>query len=152
MWVGVRDTPFELLYTSKAVFIGMLYQLLPYAILPLYATFTNIQTELVRAAASLGARPFRAFRSVVIPLAIPSIIATSTLVFIIGIGFYLTPLLLGPASAPFLANRVYNDVYVFFDLPRAAATCVILIVIASVAIAITWRIVGVERMKKAIAP
>ncbi len=145
----LSDQPLNLLYTNGSVAIGMLYTMLPYAVLPLYAAFRTIDLDLVLAARSLGANGPRAFRRVVLPLSLPSVISTAALVFVLSLGFYVTPLLLGSAEKPFVANRVATDVFVFFDLPRAAAIGVILLVAALVSVAAVTRWVGVERLQKA---
>jgi mannopine transport system permease protein len=146
---GLRKQPLSLLYTNGSVAIGMLYTMLPYAVLPLYAAFRTIDLDLVSAARSLGATGRLAFRKVVLPLSLPSVISTAALVFVLSLGFYVTPILLGSAEKPFVANRVANHVFVFFDLPRAAATGVILLVAALISVALVTRWVGVERLQKA---
>jgi putative spermidine/putrescine transport system permease protein len=145
----LRDQPLDLLYTNGAVAIGMFYTMLPYAVLPLYAAFRSIDLDLVLAARSLGANGLRAFRRVVVPLSLPSVVSTAALVFVLSLGFYVTPILLGSAERPFVANRVGNHVFVFFDLPRAAAIGVVLLVAALVSVAAVTRWVGVERLQKA---
>jgi putative spermidine/putrescine transport system permease protein len=146
---GLRKEPLSLLYTNGSVAIGMLYTMLPYAVLPLYAAFRTIDLDLVRAARSLGATGRLAFRRVVLPLSLPAVISTATLVFVLSLGFYVTPILLGSTENPFVANRVANHVFVFFDLPRAAATGVVLLVAALVSVGLVTRWVGVERLQKA---
>lgn len=146
--LGLVNQPVEFLYRTPAVAIGMLYTLLPYATLPLYATFINIDMDLVRAARSLGAGPARAARSVVVPLAILSIVATGALVFVLSLGFYVTPIILGSAQEPFVANRIATDVFVLFDLPRASAAGVVLLMIALACLGLTWRAVGFNRIQR----
>ncbi|HEY1369472.1 MAG TPA: ABC transporter permease [Gaiellaceae bacterium] len=147
---GIRDQPVQLLYTNKAVVVGMLYTVLPYATLPIYASLANVELELTAAAESLGASKTRAFWTIVVPLILPALVATGALVFVLGLGFYVTPLLLGNSTAPFLAGTISNDIFVFFDVPSAAAAGVVLIVIAFGCMAVTWRVVGVERLQRAV--
>jgi putative spermidine/putrescine transport system permease protein len=149
---GISSKPVDLLYTPTAVLVGMVYTLLPYTTLPLYGSFANIDIELVRASRSLGASPWRAFRDVVVPLAMPAFIATAGLSFVISIGFYVTPLLLGGATSPFIANLISNDVFVRYNLPDAAAAGTILLVFAAVLMVVLWRVVGGERIRRAVAP
>ena len=149
---GIRSQPLDILYTRTAVVVGMIYTILPYTTLPIYASFVNIDLELVRAAKSLGASGLTAFRTVVAPLAVPAVLASAALSFVICIGFYVTPVLLGGAQAPFIANRVANDVFVEFNLPDATAAGTILLAVALVVIALTWRLVGFDRIRRAVAP
>jgi putative spermidine/putrescine transport system permease protein len=149
---GLAHKPVDLLYTPSAVLIGMLYTLLPYTTLPLYGSFANIDLELVRAARSLGASSGRAFRDVVVPLATPAFIATAGLSFVISIGFYVTPLLLGGASSPFMSNLISTDIFVQYDLTEAATAGTILLVFAVALMFVLWRLVGPERIRRAVAP
>jgi putative spermidine/putrescine transport system permease protein len=149
--IHLTTEPVSLLYTETAVALGMLYAMLPYAILPLYATFVNIDEELIRAAESLGASRARAFISVVVPLAMPSVLAAGAIVFVIAAGFYVTPILLGGPSSAFLATRVDQQIFLLFDFPGAAATGSILLVAAMAIVLGAWRAVGVERIQRSLA-
>jgi putative spermidine/putrescine transport system permease protein len=147
----LTTAPVPLLYTETAVALGMLYAMLPYAILPLYATFVNIDEELIRAAESLGASRLRAFLSVVVPLALPSVLASGAIVFVIAAGFYVTPVLLGGPSSAFLATRIDQQIFLLFDFPGAAATGTILLLAAVGIVALAWRTVGFERIQRSLA-
>jgi putative spermidine/putrescine transport system permease protein len=149
--VRLTTEPVSILYTETAVALGMLYAMLPYAILPLYATFVNIDEELIRAAESLGASRARAFISVVVPLAMPSVLAAGAIVFVIAAGFYVTPILLGGPSSAFLATRVDQQIFLLFDFPGAAATGSILLLAAMAIVLGAWRAVGVERIQRSLA-
>lgn len=149
--VGLVEDPLRILYSSKAVFIGMLYIMVPYAALPLYASLVNVDLDLVRAARSLGASSLGAFRSVVLPLVVPAILATGALVFVLSLGFFVTPLLLGGGTSPFIASRISNTIFVFFDLPRAAAASSILLAGAIVCLVAVWLTVGPQRIQRAVA-
>lgn len=149
--VHLTTEPVSLLYTDTAVALGILYAMLPYAILPLYATFVNIDEELIRAAESLGASRVRAFVSVVVPLAMPSVLAAGAIVFVIAVGFYVTPVLLGGPSSAFLATRVDQQIFLLFDFPGAAATGSILLLAAVAIVLGAWRAVGFERIQRSLA-
>jgi len=149
--MGLISEPLKLLYTDGAVFLGILYYMLPYAVLPLYATFVQIDEDLIRAAQSLGASYLRAFASVVIPLAVPSFLATGAIVFVVALGFYITPLLLGGPQSQFLATAISIQIFNLFDLPGAAASGVLLVASALICLALAWRAVGWERIRRALA-
>jgi putative spermidine/putrescine transport system permease protein len=149
--VGVIDEPAPLLYNTFAVAVAMVYSLLPFAILPLYATFVNIDDDLVRACESLGASRLRAITAIVLPLSLPAFLAAGAIVFVIALGFYVTPTLLGSATEPFLAARVADQVYNKFDVPAATAGSSILLLIALVVVAGTVLAVGPSRLRRTLA-
>lgn len=139
-----------LLYNELAVVIGMVSQMLPFAVLPLMVAFSSIDLDIVRAAEGLGAARLRAIVSIVIPLAIPGILATTMLVFVLSTGFFLTPVILGGITSPFTASLIYQNVFTFFDLNAAAITALVLVVSASIVILLALKIVGAERIRKAL--
>jgi putative spermidine/putrescine transport system permease protein len=149
--LGVIDEPLGILYTDTAVTIGILYSMLPFATLPLYASFVNIDEDLIRASQSLGASFARAFVTVVVPLALPSVLASAALVFVIASGYYITPVILGGPSSAFLASRIDQQVFVLFDFAGSAATASVLLVVAVVVLGLSWRAVGLERLERAVA-
>jgi ABC-type spermidine/putrescine transport system permease subunit I len=150
-FVRLTDGPAPLLYNTFAVAVAMVYSLLPLAILPLYATFVNIDEDLVRACESLGASRLRAVFAIVVPLALPAFLAAGAIVFVIALGFYVTPALLGSATEPFLAARVADQVYNQFDVPGATAGSSILLVIAVVVVLGTVLAVGPARLRRTLA-
>lgn len=151
LFLGLIDEPIDILYTNTAVAVGMLYTMLPYAILPLYASFVSIDDRLISAAETLGASRLRAIASVVIPLALPSMLAAAAIVFVVSVGFYITPIVLGGPEAPFLASFVEQQVFLLYDFPGGAATGSILFVVAIIIVALAWRAVGFERIQRAVA-
>jgi ABC-type spermidine/putrescine transport system permease subunit I len=145
------DSPLSLLYTKSAVVIGMLYTMLPYAIFPLYAGFVSIDRDLIRAAETLGASRPRALASVVVPLALPTLLAAGAIVFVVSVGFYVTPILLGGPTSPFVATTIDRRLFTLFDFPGAAAAGTVLFVAALAIIGAAWRAVGFERIQRAVA-
>ncbi|TYC17589.1 ABC transporter permease [Actinomadura syzygii] len=149
-WLGVIDEPMHLLRTQFAVVAGMVYQMLPYAVLPLYAVYVTIDMNLIQAAESMGASRTRALRDVVAPLALPGLLASTVIVYVICIGYYLTPVLLGGATAPFTASLIADDIFNLFEPAQAAVASVLLLVVAGLVILGGLRLVGKERMRRAI--
>jgi ABC-type spermidine/putrescine transport system permease subunit I len=149
--LGVIDGPLGILYTETGVTIGMLYTMLPFAILPLYASFASIDLDLLRAAEGLGASRLRAFFSVVVPLSVSSLLAAAAIVFVVALGFYITPILLGGAQTPFIATVIDQQIYNIFNLPLAAASSTVLFLAALAILAIAWRAVGFERIQRTVA-
>jgi ABC-type spermidine/putrescine transport system permease subunit I len=143
--------PVSLLYTSTAVAIGMVYTMVPYAAFSLYGVFLTIDESLLDAARGLGASRLRAITSVMLPLALPGILASGALVFAISLGFYVTPVLLGGAQAPFMASFIQDYVFTFFNYPVASAASVILLVVALLVLGLALALVGRGRLRRAAA-
>src|SRR6266851_2440007 len=97
-WLGIVDEPLRLIYNRFGVYVAMTHVLLPFMILPLYSSMTAISPAYMRAAASLGASPVTAFLRVYLPQTLPGIGAGCLLVFILALGYYITPALVGGAA------------------------------------------------------
>lgn len=127
--------PFKLMNNSFGVYIGMVHVLLPLMILPLASSMANIDLRLVRAAHSLGAPPTMAFRRVFLPLSLPGVIAGCSLVFIVALGFFVTPALLGGLENTTISMVIDQQVGVALNWGFAAALGVVLLCSALVALA-----------------
>ncbi|SHH43294.1 putative spermidine/putrescine transport system permease protein [Pollutimonas bauzanensis] len=106
MGLGATDTPVELLFNRTGVYIAMTHILLPFMILPLYSVMQSVPSTYQRAAVSLGSHPFSAFWRVYVPQTYPGIGAGTLLVFIIAVGYYITPALLGGADDQMISYYV----------------------------------------------
>lgn len=148
---GITDQPVRLLYNDVAVVLGMTHSLIPFAALPLYAAFVLIDDELLWAARSLGASYARSLSSIVLPLALPTIVAATTLIFVIASGFYVTPTVLGGPGSPFVATLVDQQVNALFDLPGAAAASFLLVAGGIALILAATLVVGWRRFEKVLA-
>jgi len=129
---GIGLGPLELLRTNTGVLIGLAHVLMPFMILPLYATMNSIDLRLVMAARSLGASPFSAFWRIFVPLSVPGLAAGSLLVFIQALGFYITPALLGSPADSMLAQSIYSQVNGLLAWGRGGALGVILLTVTLV--------------------
>jgi ABC-type spermidine/putrescine transport system permease subunit I len=145
--IGLIDEPLQLLYTPTAVVVGMTYTMIPYAVLALYPSMAAVDLEMMNAADGLGASRRRTFTSILLPLVLPGFIAATAIVFAISIGFYVTPVLLGGAQTPFIATVIGDDIFTFFDYPRAAAASVLLLAIALLAIGAALKAVGIKAIR-----
>lgn len=143
--------PVSWLYTSTAVALGMVYTMVPYAAFSLYGVFLTIDRSLLDAARGLGASRARAISSVMLPLAMPGIVASGALVFAISLGFYVTPVLLGGAQAPFMASYIQDYIFTFYDYPVASAASVILLAVALLTLGLALVLVGRGRLQRAAA-
>lgn len=106
MGMGVTDVPVELLFNRLGVYIAMVHILLPFMVLPIYSVMQSVPQTYQRAAVSLGSHPFAAFWNVYVPQTYPGIAAGALLVFIISIGYYITPALLGGANDQMISYYV----------------------------------------------
>src|SRR6202161_2223723 len=98
LWLGIIHEPLQIMHTTVAVYLGIIYSYLPFMVLPLFATLEKLDHSLLEAAADLGSPPWRAFVDVTLPLFMPGVIAGSMLVFIPAIGEFVIPTLLGGAD------------------------------------------------------
>jgi len=132
--LGVITTPLDLLYTDKAVLIGLVYGYLPFMVLPLYATLERLDPAFVEAAQDLYANQWSVFRRVVVPLTKSGIIAGCLLVFIPSLGAFLTPDLLGGARNMMVGNLIQHEYLVARDWPLGSAISLILLIIVIAAV------------------
>jgi putative spermidine/putrescine transport system permease protein len=113
--------PANIGYTNVAMWIVFSYIWLPFMIIPTYSAMERVPESLMEAAADLGARRWRAIRDVVLPLALPGVVAGSIFTFSQTLGDYITPILVGGAGSTFIGNVVYSSVGIANNVPFAAA-------------------------------
>lgn len=131
--IGIENPP-VLLYTPYAVLLGMVYNYLPYMVLPLYASLEKLDVRLLEAAADLGATPLRSFLKITLPLSSKGMVAGSIMVFVPALGDYVTPDLLGGAKTMFIGNLIQNQFLTVRDWAFGSAVSTILIIIVGFAI------------------
>jgi putative spermidine/putrescine transport system permease protein len=148
---GIVDKPLALLYSDGAVIFGIAYSLVPYAVLSLYATISQIDAGLLTAAQSMGASRVRAVLGIAFPLARGGIVTSMALVFILSIGFYVTPVLLGGPQTSFMATYVAEQITKRYDYAGAAASASVLLVVAIVVVGGVMALVGRGTFKRAIS-
>lgn len=145
--LGLTRHPLSLLYNRGAVYIAMTHVLLPYMILPLYSVMRAIPPSYMRAAASLGAPPWAAFRRVYLPQCLPGIGAGCLLVFILAIGYYITPALVGGAADQMVSSQIAFYTISIANWGMAAALSAVLLVATLILYAFYARLVGAERLR-----
>lgn len=146
MDLGVIDAPLPLIRNLFAVFIGMVHILMPFAILAIYASLRGIQPEVEQAAQSLGASPVKAFWRVTFPLALPGVAAGGVLVFVLSLGFYITPALLGGPKDTLISQSVVLQVQQYLKPGMGAAMAVVLVALVLVVFIIATRFVGLGKI------
>ena len=127
-------------YTNTAMWIVFSYIWLPFMILPVYAALERIPHSYIEASRDLGAKGTRTFRSVILPLALPGVVAGSIFTFSLTLGDYITPVLVGGASSQFIGNVVYDSVNQASNLPFGAAFAVVPVVVMGIYLVIARRL------------
>src|SRR5690606_35189104 len=136
MGLGVITSPLELYRTDLAVCIGLVYASVPFFILPLYANLVKLDLRLLEAAYDLGARPWRTFWHVTLPLSRPGVIAGAMLVFIPSVGEYVIPEMLGGADTLMMGRVMWNEFFNNADWPMASAVTCIMVLLLLVPLAL----------------
>ncbi len=144
--VGLIAQPLPLMYNRLGVLIGMSYVLLPYMVLTLYAAMRGIDMSLLRAAEGLGASGFYTFRRVYFPLSLHGVLSGALIVYILSIGFFITPALMGGQYDIMIAMLIDRSLEVAVDWPAAALMSLTLLVVTLVLYAIYYRITDIRRL------
>jgi putative spermidine/putrescine transport system permease protein len=133
-------------YSNYAVWLTFSYVWLPFMILPIYCALERIPESLVEASRDLGAKAFQTFRRVILPLALPGVVAGSIFTFSLTLGDYVTPMLAGGASSQFIGNVVYGSVGIANNVPFAAAFAAVPLAVMAVYLLIARRMGAFEAM------
>lgn len=144
--LGAIEQPLPLLFNSLGVQIGMVHVLLPFMILPVWSVLARIDPGLPLAARSLGAGPARAFLHVILPLSMPGLFAGMTLVFMLAVGFYLTPALLGGPNDLTIATLIEMVVRDLLDWSFGAVLSLVLLVVVGAIFALGAMLAGADRI------
>jgi spermidine/putrescine transport system permease protein len=128
-WLGITQEPLSILYTPTAVLIGMVYEFLPFMVLPLYTSLEKISQSQLEAAADLGAPAWKAFLRITLPLSVPGMIAGTILVFIPAMGMFVVPDLMGGAKTILIGNVIRNQFLAARDWPFGAAVSMVLMLL-----------------------
>ena len=143
--VGLTDEPIQLIYNSFSLELGLVYSYLPFMILPLYGALSRLDESHLEAAADLGARPFRVFRRVVLPLSLPGVAAGCLLVFIPAVGEFVIPDLLGGPSTLMIGRVLWQEFFDNVDWPAAAAIAIVLVVILTAPLLLAQHLIERDR-------
>ena len=148
-WLGVVDPahPVELIHNRIGVLIAMTHILLPFMVLPIFSVMKSIPPNYMRAAASLGAPPLWAFLRVYLPLSLPGVSAGGLVVFILALGYYITPALVGGAQDQMLSYFIAYFASQVTNWGMAAALSATLLVLVLILYAVYHRIVGIDKLR-----
>ena len=144
--VGLPNIPSSILFSEAATMIGMVYNLLPFTIFTLYLSLDAIDHDVIRASYDAGAGKFRTFWEVTLPLCKPGIWAGSLLVFVLGLGVFLEPKVLGGGKNPMAAELIRQTFETRINWPLGAALTIVVIFIAVVAILLFTRVYGLKKV------
>lgn len=143
---GLIDQPFTMLYTFGAVVLAMTHVLMPFMILPIQASLRAIPKELPQAALSLGASQVRTFTNVTWPLSLPGVMAGCLMVFIISLGFYITPALLGGPRVIMISTLISQQAFEMLNWPFASAISTVLLVLTLGIAVLFRRVLKIDRL------
>jgi spermidine/putrescine transport system permease protein len=129
VWTGLAREPLPLLFNEGAVVVGLAHSYLPFMLLPIYAALERLDPRLIEAARDLGARPAQVFRRVLWPHSLAGVAAGCTFVFVLALGSFVTPDLLGGARGMMIGNVIQNQILQVRNWPLGAALSVVLMVV-----------------------
>jgi putrescine transport system permease protein len=138
--LGLIHSPVLLIYNDFSVVLGLVYGYLPFMILPLYGSLSQLDESLVEAAADLGARPMRVFFAIVLPLSLPGVIAGSLLVFIPALGEFVIPDLLGGPGTLMVGKVLWQEFFDNVDWPSAAAIAMVMVAMLTAPLLLAQRL------------
>jgi putative spermidine/putrescine transport system permease protein/spermidine/putrescine transport system permease protein len=141
--LGLWDEPLTLVHNLSGTLIGMVHIMLPFLVLPVYGSMGAIDRDYVKAAANLGATPTQSFCQVFLPLSLPGLVAGSLIVFVLCLGFFVTPAVLGGGRVVMVSMQIASNIELFYNWGAASALGVVLLVLT---LAILWASSKVVRL------
>lgn len=140
--VGLADGPVEMLYNDAAVIIGLVYNGLLFMVVPLVTTLDGLDENLVEAGYDLGGGHLTVLREVVVPWAMPGIVSGSIVVFMLTLGSYLTPILMGGKDSAWFTQQIFTQFITRFNWEQGAALGVLLLVLSSLMVWLGLKLTG----------
>ena len=144
--MGLISEPIKFVHNTTGTLIGMVHIMLPFLILPLYANMRAIDRDCMKAASSLGATPSRAFWTVFLPLSLPGLLAGLLIVFVLCLGFYVTPAILGGGKVIMAAMKISSNIELYFSWGAASALGVVLLVVTGIILFIASKLVSIDQL------
>lgn len=144
--LGLIEEPIKFVHNTSGTLIGMVHIMLPFLILPLYANMRAIDQNCLKAASSLGARPSYAFWTVFFPLSIPGLLAGLLIVFVLCLGFYVTPAVLGGGKVIMVAMKITSNIELYFSWGAASALGVVLLVVTMAILFAASKLVSLDQL------
>jgi putative spermidine/putrescine transport system permease protein/spermidine/putrescine transport system permease protein len=144
--IGLWETPVKLVHNMTGTLIGMAHIMLPFLILPLYGAMRRIEPDLMRAAANLGAKPVQVFWKVFFPMSLPGMVAGSLIVFVLCLGFYVTPAVLGGGRVVMVATQITAILENQFNWGAASALGVVLLIATLIILYLAGRLLKLDNI------
>ena len=144
--LGIWEEPVKMVHNLTGTLIGMVHIMLPFLILPVYGAMKAVDRDCVKAAAGLGAGPTRAFWTVFFPLSAPGLIAGSLMVFVLSLGFFVTPAILGGGRVIMVSMQIVTNIELFVNWGAASALGVVLLTLTIAVLWLASRFMNLERL------
>jgi spermidine/putrescine transport system permease protein len=141
-WAGLANGPVEMLYNDATVVVGLVYTVVLFMIVPLYSTLDGMDDALLEAGYNLGGSGLTVFRRIILPYAMPGVVAGCIITFMLTAGSYLTPILLGGKSSSWFTEQIYNQFITRYNWEAGATFGVILLGFTSLVIWLGLRLTG----------
>lgn len=142
-WLGLADQPIEMLYNDAAIMIGLIYTSMLFMVVPLVSTLDSLDNSLIEAGYDLGGNSWNVLKEIIIPHAMPGIVSGCIVVFMLTLGNYLTPALLGGKDSLWFTEQIYTQFITRFNWEQGAAFGMLLLILSSL---IVW--VGLKLSKQ----
>jgi spermidine/putrescine transport system permease protein len=142
---GLIERPLTLLYNDSAVFLGLIYSMLPFMVLPVYVSIEQLDDRLLEAASDLGATPLRAFWKITLPLTLPGVSAGAILVFISTLGMFVVPDIMGGAKSALIGNLIQNQFLSARNWPFGSALSILLAFLSMLLICLYYKALGLKK-------
>ena len=149
-WLGVADQPVEMLYNDAAIMIGLVYTSMLFMVVPLVTTLESLDDSIIEAGYDLGGSGLAVLREIIIPHAIPGIVSGSIIIFMLSLGNYLTPTILGGKDSLWFTEMIYNQFIVRFNWELGAAFGFMLLLLSSLIVWGVLRLTG-QSLEKTMA-
>lgn len=144
--LGLWEEPLKLVHNMTGTLIGMVHIMLPFLVLPVYGSMRAIDRDYVKAAANLGAGPAAAFWRVFLPLSLPGLVAGSLIVFVLCLGFFVTPAVLGGGRVIMVSMQIATNIELFFNWGAASALGVVLLAVTFLILWLASKVVRLDRI------
>jgi putative spermidine/putrescine transport system permease protein/spermidine/putrescine transport system permease protein len=144
--IGLISEPIKFVHNTSGTLIGMVHIMLPFLILPLFANMKAIDKDCLKAASSLGATPTRAFWTVFFPLSIPGLLAGLLIVFVLCLGFYVTPAVLGGGKVIMAAMKISSNIELYFSWGAASALGVVLLTVTMAILFAASKLISIDQI------
>lgn len=144
--LGIWEQPLTLVHNLTGTLIGMVHIMLPFLVLPLYSSMKAISADYLKASSNLGAGPVQTFWNVFFPLSLPGLFAGALIVFVLCLGFFVTPAVLGGGRVIMVSNQITNNIELFFNWGAASALGVVLLAITLAILFVASRMLNLNRV------